>query len=127
MNVPKDLHDFSNTRVLVVGDVMIDQYWFGEVKRISPEAPVPVVDLKNIENRLGGAANVALNIHSMGAEVTVLGVVGSDPYGEEVVSLFKKHEIDASLIGGARLHVGDEVINASVRDALAQMAVALTR
>jgi rfaE bifunctional protein kinase chain/domain len=98
MNVPKDLHDFSNTRVLVVGDVMIDQYWFGDVKRISPEAPVPVVDLKNVENRLGGAANVALNIHSMGAEVAVLGVVGSDSYGEEVVSLFKKHGIDASLI-----------------------------
>jgi rfaE bifunctional protein kinase chain/domain len=98
MKVSKDLHDFSNTRVLIIGDVMIDQYWFGDVKRISPEAPVPVVDLKNVENRLGGAANVALNIHSMGAEVTVLGVVGHDTYGEEVVTLFKNHGLDASLI-----------------------------
>ena len=59
--------EFEQLNVLIIGDVMIDRYLWGSVDRISPEAPVPVVNLKNQENRLGGAANVALNIKSMGA------------------------------------------------------------
>jgi rfaE bifunctional protein kinase chain/domain len=68
----------SQCRILVVGDVMLDRYWYGEVARISPEAPVPVVHIQSEENRLGGAANVALNIKSLGANVTLLSMVGQD-------------------------------------------------
>ncbi|MBK6566460.1 MAG: hypothetical protein IPN49_14530 [Saprospiraceae bacterium] len=88
-----EIHDFTNTYVLVIGDIMIDQYWFGEVKRISPEAPVPVVDLLKTENRLGGAANVARNLRSMGAKVEILGLAGNDNYGDEVVKLLKEESI----------------------------------
>jgi bifunctional ADP-heptose synthase (sugar kinase/adenylyltransferase) len=66
----------SRCRILVVGDVMLDRYWHGEVSRISPEAPVPVVCIQREENRLGGAANVALNLRTLGSQVTVLGIVG---------------------------------------------------
>lgn len=65
-------------RVLVVGDAMLDRYWHGDVTRISPEAPVPVVHIQREEVRLGGAANVALNIKTLGAQATLLGVVGED-------------------------------------------------
>ena len=65
-------------RVLVVGDAMLDRYWFGSVDRISPEAPVPVVKVHREEDRLGGAANVALNVRRLGAETTLLAVVGDD-------------------------------------------------
>jgi D-glycero-beta-D-manno-heptose-7-phosphate kinase len=68
----------SASRVLVVGDVMLDRYWFGAVDRISPEAPVPVVRVTREEDRLGGAANVALNVQSLGARATLLTVVGDD-------------------------------------------------
>jgi len=74
MNIP----DFSNARVLVVGDVMLDRYWFGEVSRISPEAPVPVVHVSKTEERPGGAANVAVNVATLGGRVRVLGVAGAD-------------------------------------------------
>lgn len=69
-------------RVLVVGDVMLDRYWFGDVHRISPEAPVPVVHVSRSEDRLGGAANVARNIVALGAQATLIGVVGRDDAGE---------------------------------------------
>jgi D-glycero-beta-D-manno-heptose-7-phosphate kinase len=68
----------SASRVLVVGDVMLDRYWFGAVDRISPEAPVPVVRVTREEERLGGAANVAVNVQSLGARATLLTVVGDD-------------------------------------------------
>jgi len=70
---------FRNVRILVAGDVMLDQYWHGPVSRISPEAPVPVVRVDQIEARPGGAGNVALNMAALGAQVTVLGVTGADP------------------------------------------------
>jgi D-beta-D-heptose 7-phosphate kinase / D-beta-D-heptose 1-phosphate adenosyltransferase len=72
------LPDFSRARVLVVGDVMLDRYWTGPVQRISPEAPVPVVRVRADQVRAGGAANVALNLASLGAQVSLLGVVGRD-------------------------------------------------
>ena len=70
--------DFSKARVLVVGDLMLDRYWHGATSRISPEAPVPVVHVRDIEERPGGAGNVALNIAKLGAQSTVLGLTGDD-------------------------------------------------
>ncbi len=72
------LHDFSGVHVLVIGDVMIDQYLHGVIERISPEAPVPVVMQRHLENRLGGGANVALNLKAMGARVSLVGMTGDD-------------------------------------------------
>jgi rfaE bifunctional protein kinase chain/domain len=82
---------------LVVGDVMLDRYWFGEVSRISPEAPVPVVLITNEEQRLGGAANVAWNCKDLGARTRLLSVVGRDEPGEQLAKLLKKKGIEASL------------------------------
>ncbi len=75
---------FQNARVLVVGDAMLDRYWFGDADRISPEAPVPVVKVTRCEERLGGAANVALNIASIGAKPSLLCVVGDDEAGRKL-------------------------------------------
>src|SRR5262245_60189518 len=74
-------------RVLVVGDAMLDRYWFGAVERISPEAPVPVVLVQREEERLGGAANVALNVRRLGAQATLLTVMGDDEPARAVVRL----------------------------------------
>ena len=74
--------DVAAARVLVVGDVMLDRYWFGDVHRISPEAPVPVVHVSRSEDRLGGAANVARNIVALGAQATLIGIVGRDDAGD---------------------------------------------
>jgi rfaE bifunctional protein kinase chain/domain len=89
--------DFSMARVLVVGDVMLDRYWFGEVARISPEAPVPVVRVTRSDERLGGAANVARNLASLGARASLVGVIGDDEPGERVVSLAREAGIDCRL------------------------------
>lgn len=72
------LPDFSDLHIVVLGDVMLDRYIEGDVRRISPEAPVPVLDWKKTTNRLGGAANVALNLHELGAKVSLVSVVGDD-------------------------------------------------
>jgi D-beta-D-heptose 7-phosphate kinase/D-beta-D-heptose 1-phosphate adenosyltransferase len=74
--------EFTKARIVVIGDVMLDRYWSGQAARISPEAPVPVVRVKTIEDRVGGAGNVALNIAKLGGKVTLLGVVGDDAEGE---------------------------------------------
>jgi rfaE bifunctional protein kinase chain/domain len=87
----------SNSRVLVVGDVMLDRYWFGDVSRISPEAPVPVVKVGRSEERLGGAANVARNVAALGARCTLLSVVGRDEAGKTLRSMLHAENIDASL------------------------------
>ncbi len=76
------LPSFDKARVLVVGDVMLDRYWFGDVSRISPEAPVPVLKVNKVEERPGGAANVARNIAELGAHCTLLSVVGTDEAGD---------------------------------------------
>src|SRR5690606_34483440 len=89
--------DFSGARVLVVGDLMLDRYWCGDVDRISPEAPVPVVRVRRSEERLGGAANVALNAVVLGAPATLLGVVGDDEAGRRVAELARARGIDARL------------------------------
>ncbi|HXF46388.1 MAG TPA: D-glycero-beta-D-manno-heptose-7-phosphate kinase [Burkholderiaceae bacterium] len=77
----------AGCRILVVGDVMLDRYWFGEVERISPEAPVPVVRIQRTEERLGGAANVARNVVALGARAGLLTVVGDDEAGRALVRL----------------------------------------
>ncbi|MDR3477175.1 MAG: bifunctional D-glycero-beta-D-manno-heptose-7-phosphate kinase/D-glycero-beta-D-manno-heptose 1-phosphate adenylyltransferase HldE [Gammaproteobacteria bacterium] len=73
-----NLPNFKQASILVIGDVMLDRYWFGDAARISPEAPVPIVKINQIDERPGGAGNVALNIASLGAKVTLLGVTGND-------------------------------------------------
>jgi rfaE bifunctional protein kinase chain/domain len=75
------LPKFDGVKILVVGDVMLDRYWFGDVSRISPEAPVPVIKVERIEERPGGAANVARNIAALGAHASLLSVVGNDEAG----------------------------------------------
>jgi len=86
-----------SARVLVVGDVMLDRYWFGEVSRISPEAPVPVVKVGRTEERLGGAANVARNIVAVGAQASLLSVVGQDEAGDCLQRLLESVGITAQL------------------------------
>lgn len=84
--------------VVVVGDVMLDNYWWGDVERISPEAPVPVVAVKMRESRLGGAANVALNCRALGAKVALAGITGDDHEGGVLAQLAKDAGIDTSLL-----------------------------
>ena len=91
------LDEVNDVRLLVVGDVMLDRYWFGEVSRISPEAPVPVVRVQRMEERLGGAANVARNAASLGAFTGLLSVVGDDEAGRSLARLLEEEQIDAGL------------------------------
>lgn len=88
---------FRRARVLVVGDVMLDRYWFGNVARISPEAPVPVVHVQRMEARPGGAANVARNAAALGARVTLLAVVGRDEAGAQLAKLVRRDRVVAKL------------------------------
>lgn len=88
----------ADLHVVVIGDVMLDNYWWGDVERISPEAPVPVVALSKRESRLGGAANVALNCVALGAKVTLASVVGDDKDGALLVQLAKDAGINTDLI-----------------------------
>ncbi len=89
---------FGDAAVLVVGDVMLDRYWFGDVNRISPEAPVPVLKVERVEERPGGAANVARNIAALGAQATLLSVVGDDEAGACLEKLLNKYSNLTSLL-----------------------------
>jgi len=93
----------SACRVLVVGDAMLDQYWFGEVERISPEAPVPVVRIQCREERLGGAANVARNVASLGVRTSLLTVLGEDEAGRGVNRLIAQSGIEPHVHFDAKL------------------------
>ena len=84
----------DNQTILIVGDVMIDSYLWGNVERISPEAPVPIVAVNRRENRLGGAANVALNIQAMGAKPIMCTVLGNDEKANEFIALMKDADMD---------------------------------
>ncbi len=97
------LPDFSRSRVLVAGDVMLDRYWFGDVSRISPEAPVPVVHVKRSEERPGGAANVARNVSALDGDATLLAVVGDDEAGTSLARLLAAEKVRASLHRDASL------------------------
>jgi len=87
----------ARSRLLVVGDVMLDRYWFGDVERISPEAPVPVVRIARTEERPGGAANVARNSAALGATVTLLSVIGDDEPGATLERLLEGEHVRTSL------------------------------
>ena len=88
----------AQKRVLIVGDSMLDKYWFGDANRISPEAPVPVVRIVRSEERLGGAANVALNVASLGVQTTLMGVVGADENGTKLTELLTEAGIHSHMI-----------------------------
>ena len=90
MDVKGLFEKFRNYRVLVVGDVMVDKYLLGNVERVSPEAPVPIVNLSKSEERLGGAANVALNLLSLGADPVLCGVIGEDRGGDLFIELLNR-------------------------------------
>lgn len=89
----KLFHQFTQLKVAVIGDVMLDTYWWGNVDRISPEAPVPVVAVSKREQRIGGAANVALNVCALGADVSLLSVLGKDEDGEQLSRLLHENNI----------------------------------
>ncbi|MCE3279187.1 MAG: ADP-heptose synthase, bifunctional sugar kinase/adenylyltransferase [Bacteroidetes bacterium] len=95
MNIKEIFNSFSKLNVLIIGDVMIDSYMWGNVNRISPEAPVPVVAVSKKENRLGGAANVALNIQAMGANPLLCCVIGDDDNGKLFSVLLKKQKLSS--------------------------------
>jgi rfaE bifunctional protein kinase chain/domain len=97
--------------ILVIGDVMVDAYLWGKVDRISPEAPVPVVAVRKRENRLGGAANVALNIKAMGAEAILLSVVGDDVKGREFAALLEQ----AGLPSDGMIYSADRITTTKFR------------
>jgi len=94
----------QHAHVLVVGDAMLDRYWFGAVERISPEAPVPVVRVNREEERLGGAANVALNVKAVGAGATLLTVVGDDEPAGRLRRLLAEHGVRSLLGSDPQLH-----------------------
>lgn len=93
LNAQTIFERFSKLNVAIIGDVMIDRYWNGRVSRISPEAPVPVVDWLNTEDRLGGAANVALNIKALGATPYLFAGIGKDADGAEFLKLMNKNDL----------------------------------
>jgi rfaE bifunctional protein kinase chain/domain len=109
MNITKE--KMASARVLVVGDVMLDRYWYGAVERISPEAPVPVVRITREEERTGGAANVAYNVVTLGAQASLLTVVGADEASHKLEALVAKTGIqphfgrDAELTTTVKLRV----------------------
>ena len=103
MNAPTRAQ-VATGRVLIVGDAMLDRYWFGAVERISPEAPVPVVRVNREEERLGGAGNVALNVKTLGAQATLLTVVGDDEPARKLRSLLEREGVRAVLGSDPQLY-----------------------
>ena len=89
---------FNHTKIGVVGDIMLDTYWWGSVDRISPEAPVPIVSLQRKETRVGGAANVALNLRALGAPTTLFAVIGKDTEGKALNTLLQEAGINTKYI-----------------------------
>lgn len=96
---------FSKMKVAVIGDVMLDTYWWGNVERISPEAPVPVVAVSKREKRIGGAGNVALNVQALGASVAVLTILGDDEDGVQLKNLLHEKNIDTRFILESRKRI----------------------
>ena len=94
----KLFHQFTQLKVAVIGDVMLDTYWWGNVDRISPEAPVPVVAVSKREQRIGGAGNVALNIASLGASISMISVLGKDDDGEQLTKLLAEKNINTKYL-----------------------------
>ncbi|MGV3685675.1 MAG: bifunctional heptose 7-phosphate kinase/heptose 1-phosphate adenyltransferase [Daejeonella sp.] len=86
---------FNSLNILIIGDVMIDSYVWGKIDRVSPEAPVPVVQVTKKENRLGGAANVALNVQSLGANPIICAIIGNDAEGKDLLSLLERAQLSS--------------------------------
>jgi len=103
--------DFSSVKIGVIGDMMLDTYWWGHVERISPEAPVPVVTVNRKEFRIGGAGNVALNLASLGAPVSVFSFIGDDEDGHILSSLLRDHLINTDYL----LKSGDRITTNKMR------------
>lgn len=97
MNATQIIDAFRSLRVLVIGDLMLDHYIWGDVQRISPEAPVPVVHTQRQTYTAGGGANVALNLASLGASVQIVGTIGEDPAGNQLMDLLSESNVDAKL------------------------------
>jgi rfaE bifunctional protein kinase chain/domain len=95
-SIDKIFEAFRNVKVLIIGDVMVDTYIYGSVTRISPEAPVPIMNVKRRENRLGGAANVALNIQALGGEPLLCSIIGDDLQADEFIRLLKDRKMQSS-------------------------------
>jgi D-glycero-beta-D-manno-heptose-7-phosphate kinase len=93
MTIPEIFDNFNSLKVLIVGDVMIDAYTWGKVERISPEAPVPVVNVLSREIRLGGAGNVVMNVQALGAEPIICSVIGADTYGDSLLNLLREQNL----------------------------------
>lgn len=98
MNFENLFAEFSSLHVAVIGDVMLDTYWWGNVERISPEAPVPVVAMQHREQRIGGAGNVALNTISLGAQTTLFTITGNDDDAKTLSNLLQQHNINTKYI-----------------------------
>ena len=98
IDLDKLFADISKMKVAVIGDVMLDTYWWGNVERISPEAPVPVVAVSRREQRIGGAGNVALNVQALGASVALLTILGDDEDGTQLKQLLQEKNIDTRYI-----------------------------
>ncbi len=98
INIESLFAEFSSLHVAVIGDVMLDTYWWGNVDRISPEAPVPVVAMNRREQRIGGAGNVALNTVSLGAQTTLFAVTGGDDDAKTLSNLLQQHNINTKYI-----------------------------
>lgn len=98
MNWKNIFDKFKNNKILIIGDIMMDTYFIGKVDRISPEAPVPVVDIEEKMNKLGGAANVALNIRELGATPIICSIMGRDQKGKELEKLLNDNRIDPQYI-----------------------------
>src|ERR1700754_4328118 len=94
----KLFQNIAQLKVAVAGDVMLDTYWWGNVERISPEAPVPVVAVTKKEQRIGGAGNVALNIASLGATVSMISLLGKDDDGAQLTSLLQQNNINTQYL-----------------------------
>ena len=94
----KLFESFSFLKIGVIGDVMLDTYWWGKVDRISPEAPVPVVAVSNKEQRIGGAGNVAINVAALGANVSVISITGDDEEGDQLITLLSQSGINTDYI-----------------------------
>jgi rfaE bifunctional protein kinase chain/domain len=92
------LSDFSNAKIIVVGDVMLDRYWFGDSTRLSPEAPVPVVVVETIRDTAGGAANVAMNVANLGAQAEIFSVLGRDQEGEILRTLLETQNVTCRFV-----------------------------
>ncbi|MDG1016342.1 MAG: PfkB family carbohydrate kinase, partial [Woeseiaceae bacterium] len=91
------ISDISNSRILVLGDVMLDRYLFGSTERVSPEAPVPVVSVNSIDDRPGGAANVAMNLSKIGVKTRIFGFIGDDIEGASLEKILATEKIRCNL------------------------------